>query len=86
MRIFATFQNLTILAQYIERNMTLETIGFIGGGQMAKALAGGAIRAGIVKPEQLVVAEPNVAQQEQFIATVGKVQLCDHGHEVLKRL
>jgi pyrroline-5-carboxylate reductase len=68
-----------------ERNMTLDTIGFIGGGQMAKALAGGAIRAGLVKPEQLVVAEPNVTQQEQFIATVGNVQLCDHGHEVLKR-
>jgi pyrroline-5-carboxylate reductase len=63
--------------------MTTDRIGFIGGGQMAKALAGGAVRAGLVKPEQLLIAEPNAHQQEAFTATIGKVQLCDHGHEVL---
>lgn len=63
--------------------MTTDRIGFIGGGQMAKALAGGAVRAGLVTPEQLLIAEPNPQQKEQFREVLGKVQLCDHGHEVL---
>ncbi len=64
--------------------MTQNKLGFIGGGQMAKALAAGAVRAGLVTVDQLVVAEPNPAQQQQFMDAVGKVQMCDHGHEVLK--
>jgi pyrroline-5-carboxylate reductase len=73
--IFATLE--------LKHTMTTDRIGFIGGGQMAKALAGGAVRAGLVKPEQLLIAEPNAQQKEQFTAALGNVQLCDHGHEVL---
>lgn len=63
--------------------MTTDRIGFIGGGQMAKALAGGAVSAGLVKPEQLLIAEPNPQQKELLTAALGNVQLCDHGIEVL---
>lgn len=63
--------------------MTTDRIGFIGGGQMAKALAGGAVRAGLVKPEQLLIAEPNPQQKALITSALGRVQLCDHGHEVL---
>lgn len=63
--------------------MTTDRIGFIGGGQMAKALASGAVHAGLVKPKQLLVAEPNSKQKEQFAAILGDAQLCDHGIEVL---
>lgn len=63
--------------------MTTDRIGFIGGGQMAKALAGGAVQAGLVKPQQLWIAEPSPQQKALFTAMLGKVQLCDHGHEVL---
>ena len=62
---------------------TMDRIGFIGGGQMAKALAGGALRAGLVKPEQLMIAEPSGHQKEQFRSTLGDIELCDNGQEVL---
>ncbi|NOY87448.1 MAG: pyrroline-5-carboxylate reductase [Deltaproteobacteria bacterium] len=35
-----------------------KTIGFIGGGNMTEALAGGIIRAGIVPPDNIVIADP----------------------------
>ncbi len=63
--------------------MTADKIGFIGGGQMAKALASGAVRAGLVTIEQLVVAEPNPQQREAFVAAVGKVEMCGQATEVL---
>ena len=63
--------------------MTADKIGFIGGGQMAKALASGAVRAGLVTIEQLVVAEPNPQQREAFVAEVGKVAMCGQATEVL---
>ncbi len=50
---------------------------------MAKALAGGAVRVGLVNPEQLLIAEPNASQRDLFTASLGKVSFCDHGHEVL---
>ena len=62
---------------------TIDRIGFIGGGQMAKALAGGAVRAGLLKPEQLMIAEPNSQQKTQLRSLLGGVELCDHGHEIL---
>jgi pyrroline-5-carboxylate reductase len=62
--------------------MTKEKIGFIGGGQMAKALAGGALSAGLVATEQLVIAEPNAAQREAFASAVGKTQMCSDPGDV----
>ncbi len=62
---------------------TTDRIGFIGGGQMAKALASGALRAGLVKPEQLMIAEPNAQQKQLFQDALGAVQLCNDGVEVL---
>ncbi len=63
--------------------MAMDRIGFIGGGQMAKALASGAVRAGLMRPEQLMIAEPNAQQKALFTGALEKVQLCNHGHEVL---
>lgn len=63
--------------------MTTDKIGFIGGGQMAKALASGAVKAGLVRTDQLVIAEPNIQQRDAFTAEVGRVQMCDHAVEAL---
>jgi pyrroline-5-carboxylate reductase len=38
--------------------MLQETIGFIGAGQMARALAGGFVRAGLVAPARVISADP----------------------------
>jgi len=46
--------------------MTSHTIGFIGAGQMARALAGGLLQAGLVRAEQLVAADPVPAAGEEF--------------------
>lgn len=43
--------------------MSAEFVGFVGGGQMAQALALGAVQAGILHAKQLVFAEPNQKQQ-----------------------
>ncbi|MEO8268567.1 MAG: pyrroline-5-carboxylate reductase [Aureliella sp.] len=44
--------------------MAIQIVTFIGGGQMAQALAGGAIAAGVMTAEQLLFVEPNKAQQQ----------------------
>jgi pyrroline-5-carboxylate reductase len=38
--------------------MISQKVGFIGAGRMARALAGGLVRAGLVKPEQIAAADP----------------------------
>src|SRR5688572_16507432 len=48
--------------------MIQETIGFIGAGQMARALARGLVQAGLVKPAQLIAADPVPAALDQFVA------------------
>ncbi|AMV34928.1 Pyrroline-5-carboxylate reductase [Pirellula sp. SH-Sr6A] len=42
------------------------TIGFLGGGQMATAIAKGVIAAGLAKPSDLVIYEPNATQQTRL--------------------
>jgi pyrroline-5-carboxylate reductase len=47
--------------------MIQETIGFIGAGQMARALARGMAQASLVKPAQIIAADPVPAALEQFV-------------------
>jgi pyrroline-5-carboxylate reductase len=46
--------------------MITETVGFIGAGQMARALARGFVHAGLLDASQLVVADPVAAALNQF--------------------
>jgi pyrroline-5-carboxylate reductase len=48
--------------------MFQETIGFIGAGQMARALARGLVQAGLVKPAQIIAADAVPAALEEFVA------------------
>lgn len=66
-----------------QMQMTTTKIGFIGGGQMAKALAGGAIKAGLVEAKQLLVVEPNLQQRNSFLEIVGKVQMLGSAADLL---
>jgi pyrroline-5-carboxylate reductase len=50
--------------------MLNETIGFIGAGQMARALASGFVKAGLVAPAQIVAADPVPAALEAFAQAV----------------
>ena len=51
--------------------MIEQTIGFIGAGQMARALAGGFANAGLVQAERLTAADPVESAREQFADQVG---------------
>ena len=46
--------------------MLKQTIGFIGAGQMARALAQGFVRAGLLAEKQIVAADPVEAAQTEF--------------------
>jgi pyrroline-5-carboxylate reductase len=46
--------------------MVQQTIGFIGAGQMARALAGGFVRSGLVDPGKLLAADPLAQAVEAF--------------------
>ena len=51
------------------------SFGFIGAGQMARALAGGFARAGLVRPEQIVAFDPEDAAAQQFAAGIANARL-----------
>ncbi len=51
--------------------MIERTIGFIGAGQMARALAGGFVGAGLVRATQLVATDPSESACNQFSDQVG---------------
>jgi pyrroline-5-carboxylate reductase len=53
----------------------LPSIGFIGAGQMARALAGGFVSAGLVKPENILAADPVAAAGQAFQAAVPGARL-----------
>lgn len=55
--------------------MLNQTIGFIGAGQMARALAKGFAGAGLVPPEQIVAADPVPAAAQQFVAEIPGAKL-----------
>lgn len=51
--------------------MLEQTIGFIGAGQMARALAAGFVKAGLVSPQQVIAADPLAPAVAGFQAVVG---------------
>ena len=62
--------------------MLSQTIGFIGAGQMARALAGGLVQAGLVKAEQLVAADPVAAAGEEFSRLVPGARLLANNGQI----
>lgn len=50
--------------------MANKVIGFLGAGQMARALAGGFVRAGLVSASDVVAHDPSPSAAEQFAAAV----------------
>lgn len=65
--------------------MTIDqTIGFIGAGQMAKALAGGFVAAGLVHPGQLVACDPVIAAGTSFLDKVPGAILASSIADVLR--
>src|SRR6185436_16972914 len=47
------------------------TVGFLGAGKMATALAKGFVRAGLVKPEQIFASDPSEPAAAHFAKEVG---------------
>lgn len=62
-----------------------DCVGFIGGGQMAQALAKGAVAAGFLKPEKLVFAEPNRSQQHLLETTFAGCKLTTSTRELMEQ-
>lgn len=54
--------------------MSAETIAFIGGGNMASAILGGLLRAGL-KPAQFIIVEPYAPQREKLVGEFGVTAL-----------
>lgn len=64
--------------------MLAETIGLIGGGQMARALAIGWVRAGLLQPGQLIVHDPSAAAIAQIKTDVSGIQVASDNASVFK--
>jgi len=54
--------------------MTADTIAFIGGGNMASAIIGGLLRAGMA-PAQFLIVEPHAPQREKLVGEFGVTAL-----------
>ncbi len=65
--------------------MLAETIGFIGAGQMAQALAKGFVAKGLVKGTQVVAADPFAAAGTRFCQEVAGATLAKNNLEVLQK-
>lgn len=63
--------------------MIQQTIGFIGTGQMARALAGGLVRGGLTCAERLVAFDPAEAARAEFAAQVAGARLLADNRAVL---
>ena len=57
----------------------MDTIAFIGGGNMASAILGGLLRSGSAA-ESFIVVEPHAAQREKLRAELGVVALPSRWH------
>ena len=63
--------------------MSKQTIGFIGAGQMARALAQGFVAAGLVAAEDILAADPVPAAVEHFCKEVKGAKIApSNGHVV----
>jgi pyrroline-5-carboxylate reductase len=60
-----------------------QTIGFIGAGQMARALAAGFVRAGLVRGEQIVAADPVAAARDQLGSAVPQARIAAGNADVV---
>lgn len=60
-----------------------QTIGFIGAGQMARALAGGFVTAGLIEPERIVAFDLSEAATEEFSAGIVGARLVGSNAEVV---
>ena len=61
-----------------------QTVGFLGAGKMATALAQGMVRAGLVKPRQIVAGDVSPAARKAFAREVGAKTVASN-EEVFKR-
>ncbi|MEF3168401.1 MAG: pyrroline-5-carboxylate reductase [Deltaproteobacteria bacterium] len=61
----------------------METIGFIGGGQMAEALVKGIIKADVAKAEAITVSDPSV-ERRRHLAEVHGVRAVQENLEVIR--
>ena len=57
-------------------------VGFLGAGQMARALAAGMLRAGMVRAEQLLAMDPSADAIRQFQAIAGGSQIPADGRQM----
>lgn len=60
-----------------------QRIGFIGSGQMARALARGLVEAGLASPDRIVAHDPVRAAAEQFLAEVPGAVVAPHNSGVV---
>jgi pyrroline-5-carboxylate reductase len=65
--------------------MLAQTIGFIGAGQMARALAQGFVAAGLVPGERIVACDPVAQAGEAFAAAVKGAALLASNSEIVQR-
>ncbi len=65
--------------------MISQTIGFVGAGQMARALARGFVAAGLVAGRQIVVADPQPQAVEALIKSAEGAQRVHDNREVIQR-
>ncbi|MDX1946353.1 MAG: pyrroline-5-carboxylate reductase [Pirellulaceae bacterium] len=65
--------------------MHSETIGFIGAGQMARALAKGFVSAGLTRGEKILAADPVPAAIEQFAAEIPSAKGLRNNLEIAER-
>lgn len=63
--------------------MIQQTIGFIGAGQMARALAGGLIRGGLTSAQRLAVFDPAEPARAEFTARVAGARLLTDNRAVI---
>jgi pyrroline-5-carboxylate reductase len=64
--------------------MVSTTIGFIGGGQMARALASGFVRDGLVQAKNIRVADVVAAANAAFVEQVPGATVCEYNADVAK--
>lgn len=75
--------NCTIRGKAANDSMLTQTIGFIGAGQMAKALAQGFVATGLVSATRIVACDPVAAARESFAAAVPGAGIAASNQQVM---